>query len=322
MNTAYSAYTFDLPSWHTIPLFSFFLLPKYNGDPLATPSPTTVTTPMAPSRNAMARRSNANIEIKRKVRLVTEQNVIDKPSPVEDFPMRKWSINVYIIGEDGEEHPADCFLKVVYNLHPSFDNPTQTFNKPPFRCENEGWGEFDMTIDCYITEKSKQSLSHDLNFAKNRYEAEHTVSFKNPSQALQQILRETGPLPSDDDRLKKKGGAGKKGAQKYDYEKIAQALEKLDEDDLLRVIQIINDNKTAETYIKSDVDGELAPASPGVDLLAAGEFSIDLYTMSDQMTKLLWDYLHMGLHGHCEWAGLDIYDRPLTSQKSKKGLVS
>ncbi|KAK1494086.1 YEATS family protein [Colletotrichum cuscutae] len=284
---------------------------------------------MAPSRNTMARRSNANFEIKRKVRLVTEQNVIDKPSPVEDFPMRKWSINVYIIGEDGEEHPADCFLKVVYNLHPSFENPTQTFNKPPFRCENEGWGEFDMTIDCYITEKSKQSLSHDLNFAKNRYEAEHTVSFKNPSQALQLILRETGPLPSDDDRLKKKGGAGKKGAQKYDYEKIAQALEKLDEDDLLRVIQIINDNKTAETYIKSDVDGELAPASPGVDLLAAGEFSIDLYTMSDQMTKLLWDYLHwplraisMGLHGLRKWAGLDIYDRPLTSQKSKKGLVS
>ncbi|GKT95901.1 YEATS Taf14 family protein [Colletotrichum tofieldiae] len=222
---------------------------------------------------AKSLRSNANMDPKRKVRLVTEQNVIDKPSPVEDFPMRKWSIVIYIVGEDGEEHPADCFQKVVYNLHPSFENPTQTFTKPPFRCENEGWGEFDMTIDCYITEKSKQTLTHDLNFAKNRYDAEHTVSFKNPSQALQQILRETGPLPSDDDRLKKKGGAGKKGAQKYDYEKIAQALEKLDEDDLLRVIQIINDNKTADTYIKSDVDGELMPASPGVDLLS-GQFSL------------------------------------------------
>ncbi|KAL0931384.1 transcription initiation factor subunit [Colletotrichum truncatum] len=232
-----------------------------------------------------------NKMIQRKVRLVTEQNIIEKPSPVEDFPMRKWSIVLYVIGEDGEEHPADCFQKVVYNLHPSFENPTQTFHKPPFKCENEGWGEFDMTIDCYITEKSKQTISHDLNFAKNRYEADHTVSFKNPSQALQQILRETGPLPSDDDRLKKKGGAGKKGSQKYDYEKIAQALEKLDEDDLLRVIQIINDNKTADTYIKSDVDGELMPASPTTNLMAAGEFSIDLYTMSDSMTKQLWDYL-------------------------------
>uniref|UniRef100_L2FVR8 Transcription initiation factor subunit n=1 Tax=Colletotrichum fructicola (strain Nara gc5) TaxID=1213859 RepID=L2FVR8_COLFN len=256
----------------------------------------------APSKAAESPILTTNSMTQRKVKLVTEQNIMqvapekllpcrDKPSPVEDFPMRKWNIVLYVIGEDGEDHPADCFQKVVYNLHPSFENPTQTFNKAPFKCENEGWGEFDMTIDCYITEKSKQSIQHDLNFAKNRYEAVHTVSFKNPSQALQQILRETGPLPSDDDRLKKKGGAGKKGSQKYDYEKIAQALEKLEEDDLLRVIQIINDNKTADTYIKSDVDGELMPASPTTNLMAAGEFSIDLYTMSDSMTKQLWDYL-------------------------------
>ncbi|KAF4420332.1 Transcription initiation factor TFIID subunit 14 [Colletotrichum fructicola] len=200
--------------------------------------------------------------VERKVKLVTEQNIMQRQAlSGRGFPHAKMEYR----------------SKVVYNLHPSFENPTQTFNKAPFKCENEGWGEFDMTIDCYITEKSKQSIQHDLNFAKNRYEAVHTVSFKNPSQALQQILRETGPLPSDDDRLKKKGGAGKKGSQKYDYEKIAQALEKLEEDDLLRVIQIINDNKTADTYIKSDVD--------------AGEFSIDLYTMSDSMTKQLWDYL-------------------------------
>ncbi|GKT54200.1 transcription initiation factor TFIID TFIIF subunit [Colletotrichum tofieldiae] len=75
---------------------------------------------------AKSLRSNANMDPKRKVRLVTEQNVIDKPSPVEDFPMRKWSIVIYIVGEDGEEHPADCFQKVVYNLHPSFENPTQS----------------------------------------------------------------------------------------------------------------------------------------------------------------------------------------------------
>jgi len=70
-------------------------------------------------------------------------------------------------------------------------------------------------------------------------------------------LRETGPLPNDEDRPKKKGLATKKGAQKYDCEKIAEALQKLDdEEDLLRVIQLINENKSAETYIKSDVEGE------------------------------------------------------------------
>lgn len=44
--------------------------------------------------------------------------------------MRKWNIVLYVIGEDGEDHPADCFQKVVYNLHPSFENPTQSTWQP------------------------------------------------------------------------------------------------------------------------------------------------------------------------------------------------
>lgn len=128
------------------------------------------------------------------------------------------------------------------------------FTKAPFTCENEGWGEFEMTIDMYTTEKSKQTIPHDLNFQQNHYETEHTVSFKNPSQALQQILRETGPLPNDEDRKRKSGIAPKK-SQKYDYEKLADGLARLEEDDLLRVIQMINDNRTDSMYIKSDTEG-------------------------------------------------------------------
>jgi YEATS family len=226
-------------------------------------------------------------------------------------------------------------------------NPTTptAFTKPPFTCTNEGWGEFEMTIDCYITEKQKQTVAHDLHFQSNIYDVTHPVSFKNPSQALQQILRETGPLPTDE--KKKAGGSGKKPSQKYDLEKIADALENLEEDDLLRIIQIIQDNKTPETYIKSDVDGACSlpwsclrtpfsafPSTMGLshphvlhicivflfkksfprypflfssvwatfltfswcrgtvdNLSEAGEFSIDLFTMNDTLTKALWDDL-------------------------------
>lgn len=94
---------------------------------------------------------------------------------------------------------------------------------------------------------------------QTHYENQHHVTFKNPSQALQERLRETGPLPTDDDhRPKKKGVAGKKSAQKFDYEKIAEALEKLEEEELLRVIQLINENKSPDTYIRSDVEGKQA----------------------------------------------------------------
>lgn len=45
---------------------------------------------------------------------------------VEGFPMRKWNVKVYILDQAGKEHKADCFTKVVFNLHPSFENPVQS----------------------------------------------------------------------------------------------------------------------------------------------------------------------------------------------------
>lgn len=117
-----------------------------------------------------------------------------------------------------------------------------------------------MTIDCYTTEKGgKNTLIHDLNFAKPVYEAKHVVTFKNPSAALINILRETGPVPGDENGARKKPDADKKRkrvAGAVDMEKLADGLVKLNEDDLLHVVQMIHDNKTEETYTKNDVDRE------------------------------------------------------------------
>jgi transcription initiation factor IIF auxiliary subunit len=59
-------------------------------------------------------------------------------------------------------------------------------------------------------------------------------------------------------------------------EKLADGLQKLHEEDLLHVIQLIHDNKTSETYTKNDVD--------------AGEFHVDLYTLPDALVKQLWEF--------------------------------
>ncbi len=151
------------------------------------------------------------------------------------------------------------------------------FTEPPFKCTNEGWGEFEMTIDLFTTEKGgKQTIGHDLNFAAAQYENEHTITFKNPSQALQQTLRETGPLPSDEERKLKKVDGGKK-KKTFDVEKMADGLVKLGEDDLLQVIQMIHDHKDDNTYVQNNID--------------AGEFSVDLYTLPEGLLKLLWDFL-------------------------------
>lgn len=135
------------------------------------------------------------------------------------------------------------------------------FTEPPFRCENEGWGEFDMSIDLFTTPTGgKHTILHDLNFAKTRYEAKHTITFKNPSRELISVLRETGPVPGDENggpsRKKDADGKKRKRTGQIDMEKLAEGLVKLQEDDLLAVVQMIHDNKSEDTYTKNDIDRE------------------------------------------------------------------
>lgn len=42
-------------------------------------------------------------------------------------------------------------------------------------------------------------------------------------------------------------------------EKLAEGLERLAEDDLLYVVQLVHDNKTDETYTKNDVESMCLP---------------------------------------------------------------
>jgi len=43
-------------------------------------------------------------------------------------------------------------------------------------------------------------------------------------------------------------------------EKLADGLQKLGEDDLLQVVQMVHDNKTVDTYTKNDVESEFSTA--------------------------------------------------------------
>jgi len=115
-----------------------------------------------------------------------------------------------------------------------------------------------MTIDLYTTEKGgKHTLVHDLNFAKGRYDAKHQIIFKNPSEKLVSILRETGPVPGDENGAKKDKDKKRKRTGAVDMEKLADGLVKLGEDDLLTVVQMIHDNKSEDTYTKNDIERRL-----------------------------------------------------------------
>ncbi|TPR01364.1 Phosducin family protein [Aspergillus niger] len=232
----------------------------------------------------------------------------NKDSGVEGFPLRSWSIEIYVVNEHGEQVPANVFDKVTYTLHPSFgDRAIQStshpllfahprsasgqwepddrdaFKNPPFRISEEGWGEFDMQIGLTAADK-EHFVTHDLNFAQPRYESKHVITFKNPKPALLALLRESGPVPGDENGVKsKRAAAGEEGSKKkkrteksVDMDKLADGLQRLGEDDLLQVVQMVHDNKAPDSYTKNDVE--------------QGEFHVDLYTLPDTLIKMLWDF--------------------------------
>ena len=77
-------------------------------------------------------------------------------------------------------------------------------------------------------------------------------------------------------------------------EKLAENLQRVNEDDLLLVVQMIHDNKTAETWTKNDVERRswrsLPPASRSWHDPVEGEFQVDLYTLPDSLIRQLWDF--------------------------------
>jgi len=140
------------------------------------------------------------------------------------------------------------------------------FSKPPFKIVEQGWGEFDITVHCTAVGQRGQDypLQHDLNFQSERYEAIHSITFRNPKPELLKLLAQSGPV-GENGLAKKPATSDKKKAGRrektVDMEKLADGLQKLTEDDLLHVVQLVHDHKTPETYTKNDVESEFNPSS-------------------------------------------------------------
>ncbi|PNS17640.1 hypothetical protein CAC42_3035 [Sphaceloma murrayae] len=219
-------------------------------------------------------------QIKRQVKFVTEQHIIAEAETEGGFPLRQWSVNIFIVSEDGSELPATPFEKVTYNLHESFGKrQKQVFKEPPFRISEEGWGEFEMLVALTPIGNPKggeTTIVHDLTFAQERYESFHTVNFRNPKPELAERLRESGTVGENGAGAGGKKERKKGGNRAVDMEKLAQGLEQLGEEDLLHVVQLVHDNKNEDTYTKNDVEN--------------GEFHVDLYTLPDNLIKMLWDF--------------------------------
>lgn len=117
----------------------------------------------------------------------------------------------------------------------------------------------------------EHEIKHDLNFGSERYESKQVITFKSPKGELAAALRASGPVPGDvggEVVNGKKGGrisgiggveeAGKKRKKNdmrgIDMDLLAEKLQRLGEDDLLQVVQMVHDNKGEDSWMRNDVE--------------------------------------------------------------------
>lgn len=186
---------------------------------------------------------------------------------------------------------------------------------PPFRIEEDGWGEFVVEILLTDLNGKEHPISHDLNFSQERYENKQVITFKNPKGDLAATLRASGPVPGDTGselangkkggRTSGVGGADSEGGRKrkktdmrgIDMDSLAEKLQKLGEDDLLQVVQMVHDHKGEDSWMRNDVDRECITQQELIthSLTTAvctteGEFHVDLYTLPEGLIKMLWEF--------------------------------
>ena len=176
--------------------------------------------------------------------------------PVENFPVRQWSIEIVLLDDEGKEIPATIFDKVIYHLHPTFANPNRTFTDPPFRIEEQGWGGFPLDISVFLLEKAgERKIPHDLNFLQESYEVEHVIQIPLNKPLLTEELAKSGSIEettantgtigkrrtttnttAEPKAKRAKTGSASTVKGSVDLEKLAFGLTKLNEDDLVGVL--------------------------------------------------------------------------------------
>lgn len=64
-----------------------------------------------------------------------------------EYHSHKWT--VYVRGATNEDLSV-IVKRVVFQLHPSFNNPTRVVEAPPFELSETGWGEFEIAITLFF----------------------------------------------------------------------------------------------------------------------------------------------------------------------------
>ncbi len=75
-------------------------------------------------------------------------------SKSDEYHTHKWTL--YVRSPDPTFDISCAISKVIFQLHPSFAQPTREISEPPFEVTETGWGEFEASIRIVWKEESEE----------------------------------------------------------------------------------------------------------------------------------------------------------------------
>jgi len=99
--------------------------------------------------------------------------------PNEHGHTHQWT--VFVRGAQNED--LSVYVKrVIFTLHPSFEQPIRTLDAPPYEVTESGWGEFEVTIKLVFRDTSEKAVEmpHMLRLYPPPDQSQLSFSHKNP----------------------------------------------------------------------------------------------------------------------------------------------
>lgn len=88
----------------------------------------------------------------------------------DEYHTHRWTL--YVRSPDPNFDLSRAISKVVFQLHPSFPQPTRELTEPPFEVTETGWGEFESSIRIVwredISDERSTLLNHGIRLYPNR----------------------------------------------------------------------------------------------------------------------------------------------------------
>ncbi|KAL7531773.1 hypothetical protein ACHAXR_004229 [Thalassiosira sp. AJA248-18] len=89
----------------------------------------------------------------------------------DEYHTHRWTLYVRSPDNDNNFDLSKAISKVVFQLHPSFPQPTRELTEPPFEVTETGWGEFEASIRIVWREEADERstiLTHGIRLYPNK----------------------------------------------------------------------------------------------------------------------------------------------------------